>query len=130
MHIILEQVMQGAQLVEIATQLWTTIQHHSMLQHIQMELQQAEAALDQVRASSPSTVSSQRLAILDRIENLPHNKHVIRKRLKPWAETALQLTEDTQSAIVRLHWLLEWIIMAPDGPTSLTLVNITQRDVD
>ena len=75
-HIIQDQLTQGAQLVETTTQLWTTIQHHSTLKHIQKELQQVEATLDQVRAS---TTSALHLAVLYKVENLRHDKHVIRK---------------------------------------------------
>ena len=72
--IIQEQLTRGAQLVEIAAQLWMALRHHSTLQHIQKELQEADATLDQVRAS---TTSTECLAILENLENLFHNKHVI-----------------------------------------------------
>ena len=58
MRIIEEQLTQGAQLVEIATQLWTAVQHHFMLQHVQQELQQEKVVLEQVRASTPSPISA------------------------------------------------------------------------
>ena len=35
MCIIEEQLTQGAQLVETATELWMAVQHHSTIQHIQ-----------------------------------------------------------------------------------------------
>ena len=85
--------------------------------------------MGQVSTSSPSNVSVQRLAVMDKIENLRRTKHVIQKLLKPWADTALQLTQDAQSAIARLHWLLERVTAATDGPASLTLVNIAQQAV-
>lgn len=58
MRIIEEQLTQGAQLVATTTELWMTVQHHSMIQHIQQELQQAEDVLDQVRVSAPSPNST------------------------------------------------------------------------
>ena len=58
MCIIEEQLVQGAQFVETATELWMAVQHHSTIQHILQELQQAEVVLDQVRASTPSPVSA------------------------------------------------------------------------
>ena len=66
---------------------------------------------------------------MDKIENLRHSKQVVRKRLKPWSDIALQLAHDAQSAIARLHRLLERVTAATDGPASLTLVNIVQQAV-
>ena len=76
-RIIQEQLMQGVQLVETATMLWKTVQHHSTLQHIQQELQQAESILDRVRAATISLVSAQCLATMDRIEDLWHSKKFV-----------------------------------------------------
>ena len=61
---------------------------------------------------------------MENIEELYHTKHIVLNWLKPWADTAFQLTQDAQSAIAHLHRLLERVIVALDGPTSLTLVNI------
>ena len=96
-----------AKLLEVATQLWMTVQNHPMLQHAQWELQQAENVLDQLRASTPPPVPAQCLANIYRIEDLRHSKKIVCKNLKPWSDAALQLAHDAQSAIARLHRLLE-----------------------
>lgn len=63
------------------------------------------------------------------VEDLRHSNKVVRKRLKPWSDNKLQLGHNAQSAIARLHWLLEQVAADTDGPTSLALVKIAQQDV-
>jgi len=105
-----------------------------MLQRVQEDLQQKEAAFDQVEATLPTLILAQHLALLktrnafiDAIADLRHTKHVVRKCLKPWGDTTFQISQGAHNAIARLHRILEQVTMTSKGPASLKLVNIAQQ---
>lgn len=98
-----------------------------MLQHAQGELKQSEDDLDQVWASTPPPTLTQLLVAIHWIEDLRQSKKIVCKKLKPWFDAPLQLAHDAQSAIARLHQLLERVGSDLDGHASLTRINIVQH---
>ena len=74
-------------------------------------------------------VSAQRLAFINMIVDLRRAKRVVKKKLKPWGNTTLHISQDAHIAIAHLHQMLEYVTTAPKGLASLTLVNIAQQAV-
>ena len=79
-------------------------------------------------------IPAQRLAPLqanhvlkDDLEGLHHKKKVLNNHLKPWANEALNISQDVDVAVKQLNQTLESVTTATEGPSSQNLVDIVQK---
>ena len=128
------QISQGVEFLETNMQLWSKVQCDPLLCEFTQELQQKEEEFEQLEATIPTLILAQLLAHLrpnhalkDDLEELHHKKKVLSDHLKPWANEALNLSQEVDVAFKHLNQTMESVTTATEGPTWQKLVDIAQN---